>query len=128
VTVWTGFIWLRFRSSGGLLWIRWWTFWLYKRRGISWPAEWLPVSQGLCFMELIVVICCFLLIISFWSNYLNSSSNKHWGTPRLILLFCFEIIFLKIIKCVLSYSAGLLQGETRLISQYPEHDIHALCT
>jgi hypothetical protein len=27
------------------LWIRWWTFWFHKMRGISWLAEDLVASQ-----------------------------------------------------------------------------------
>jgi hypothetical protein len=52
--VWTGFIWLRIRTSGGLLWTRSWTFGYRKRREISWRAEWLLACQGwLCSMELV---------------------------------------------------------------------------
>jgi len=29
------------RTSGGLLWTRYWTIGFYKRRRISWLAEWL---------------------------------------------------------------------------------------
>ena len=32
----TGSIWLRIETGGGLLWIRWWTFGFHKIRGISW--------------------------------------------------------------------------------------------
>jgi hypothetical protein len=31
--------------TGGLLWTRWWTLGFYKRRGLSWLAEWLLASQ-----------------------------------------------------------------------------------
>jgi hypothetical protein len=52
--MWTGFIWLRIGTSGGILWTRWWKFGLHKRRGISWLAKWLLVSlEGLCSMELV---------------------------------------------------------------------------
>ena len=30
--------WLRIRTDGGHLWIRWWTYWFHKVRGISWLA------------------------------------------------------------------------------------------
>jgi len=36
---WTGVIWLRIDTNGGLLWPRQWTFGFHTRRGISWPAE-----------------------------------------------------------------------------------------
>jgi hypothetical protein len=29
----TGFSWLKIRSSGGLVWTRWWTFGLHKKAG-----------------------------------------------------------------------------------------------
>jgi hypothetical protein len=38
--VWTGCIWLRIGTSGGLLWTRWWAFGFHKMRIISWLAEW----------------------------------------------------------------------------------------
>jgi hypothetical protein len=49
--VWNGFVWLRIGTSGGLLWTQKWTFRFHKRRGISWLAEWLLASQGLCSMS-----------------------------------------------------------------------------
>jgi len=52
--LWSGFIWLSTGLvSDQLLWTRWWTFFgLHKRRGTSWPVEWLSASQGLCSVEL----------------------------------------------------------------------------
>jgi hypothetical protein len=51
---WTGSIWLRIGTGGGLLCIRWWTFRFHKMRGISWVAEDILASQeGLCSMELV---------------------------------------------------------------------------
>jgi hypothetical protein len=48
---WTGSIWLRIGTGGGLLWRRWWTFGFHKMRGISWVAEDVLGSQeGLCSM------------------------------------------------------------------------------
>jgi hypothetical protein len=41
VGLWTGFIWLRTKSRGWLLWTRQCSFGLHERRGVSWPAEWL---------------------------------------------------------------------------------------
>jgi hypothetical protein len=35
---WTGLIWLRIETGGGLLWMRQWTFLFHKMRGISWLA------------------------------------------------------------------------------------------
>jgi hypothetical protein len=37
--LWTGFIWQRIVSSGGILLTRQWTLGFHKRRGISWLAE-----------------------------------------------------------------------------------------
>jgi hypothetical protein len=42
---WTGSIWLRIGTSGGLLWKRWWTFGFHKMLGSSWVAAQLAVSQ-----------------------------------------------------------------------------------
>ena len=39
----TGWSWLRIRTGGGHLWIRWWTFGFHKLTGISWLAA-EPVS------------------------------------------------------------------------------------
>jgi hypothetical protein len=39
--VWTGCIWLKIGTSGGLLWTWEWTFGLHKKRGISGLGEWL---------------------------------------------------------------------------------------
>jgi hypothetical protein len=44
--VWSGFIWLRIGTSGGLLWTPQRTFGFHKRRGISWLHEQLLASQG----------------------------------------------------------------------------------
>jgi hypothetical protein len=35
---WTGSIWLRIGTGGGLLWMWWWTFGFHKMRGIYWVA------------------------------------------------------------------------------------------
>jgi hypothetical protein len=61
--VWTGFIWHRIRTSGILLWTWYWAFRFYKRHGMSWLAEWLLASQGLCFTELITVRCVRKLVV-----------------------------------------------------------------
>jgi hypothetical protein len=54
---WTGSIWLRIGTGGGLLWIRWWTFGFHKVWGISWLAENLLASQEwLCFLELVTYL------------------------------------------------------------------------
>jgi hypothetical protein len=39
----------RDRDRWRLLWTRWWTFGFRKGRGISWLAEWLSASEGLCY-------------------------------------------------------------------------------
>jgi hypothetical protein len=43
--VWTGLIWLRIVTSGGLLWTRYWTFGFHKILGSSWVAAQLAASQ-----------------------------------------------------------------------------------
>ena len=47
-----GYMWLRIRTSGGLLWTRRWTFGFHKMPRNAWLAEELLVSQeGLSYME-----------------------------------------------------------------------------
>jgi hypothetical protein len=43
--IWTGSIWRRIGTSGGLLWTRWWTFRFLKMLGSSWVAAQLATSQ-----------------------------------------------------------------------------------
>jgi hypothetical protein len=43
--VWTGSMWLRIGTSGGLLWTWWWTFGFLKMLGSSWVAAQLAASQ-----------------------------------------------------------------------------------
>jgi hypothetical protein len=43
--VWSGSIWLRIGTSGGLLWTRWWIFGFLKMLGSSWVAAQLAASQ-----------------------------------------------------------------------------------
>jgi hypothetical protein len=51
---WTGLIWSRIGTVGGLLWIWWWTFGFRKMWGLSWPAEELSGSQEkLCSVEIV---------------------------------------------------------------------------
>lgn len=50
---WSGLVWLRRGSSGGLLWTWEWTFGFYKMRTVGWIAEELQFSQeGVCSFEL----------------------------------------------------------------------------
>jgi hypothetical protein len=43
--MWTGFIWLRIETSGGLLWTRQWTFKFHKRRWmVNFLTAWVPIS------------------------------------------------------------------------------------
>jgi len=42
----TGFIWFKIESRAKPLWTWQWNFGFHERWGISWPAEWLSVSQG----------------------------------------------------------------------------------
>jgi hypothetical protein len=49
---WTGSIWLRIGTGGGLLWMRLLTFGFHKMRGISWVAQDVLASQeGFCSMD-----------------------------------------------------------------------------
>jgi hypothetical protein len=41
----SGFIWLKIRTSSGVLWTRQWTFGFCQRRGILWLNEWPSPSQ-----------------------------------------------------------------------------------
>jgi hypothetical protein len=50
---WTILNWFIIESSGGLLWTQW-GFGFHKMRGISWVAERLSVSRGLCFRDFVV--------------------------------------------------------------------------
>jgi hypothetical protein len=43
--VWTGSIWLKIGTSGGLLWTRQWTFGFHKMLGSSWVAVQFAASQ-----------------------------------------------------------------------------------
>jgi hypothetical protein len=43
--VWIGLIWLKIRTSGGLLWIRYWTFGFHEMLGSSWVAAQLMTPQ-----------------------------------------------------------------------------------
>jgi hypothetical protein len=43
--VWTGLIWLRIKTSRGLLWKWYWTFRFYKMLGSSWVAAQLEAPQ-----------------------------------------------------------------------------------
>jgi hypothetical protein len=45
---WTGQIWLRIETHGGLLWMRWWSFGFYIMQGTVWLAEKLLASEGAC--------------------------------------------------------------------------------
>ena len=48
---WTGLIWLKIGTGGGLLWKWQWTLGFHKMRGISWLAEdLLDSEEELCFM------------------------------------------------------------------------------
>ena len=52
---WTGSIWLRIGTGGGLLRMRLWTFRLHKMRGICWLAYGVSTGQeGLCSVELVM--------------------------------------------------------------------------
>jgi len=76
--IWAGFIWLRIGTSGGILWIRQWTFEFQERRGISWLAEWLLVSRGrIWFMEFFLNLVC-----------VCEKHKQNIEPPQLIFLFC----------------------------------------
>jgi hypothetical protein len=49
---WIGLIWLRIGTSGGFLWIRYWTFRFHKMLGGSWGAAQLAAHQeGLSYLS-----------------------------------------------------------------------------
>jgi hypothetical protein len=79
---WSGSIFLRIGTCGGLLWMRWLTFGLHKMRGISWVAEDLFASQGgLCSMELLLLSSSSLLLFRachYWL-YLYARGHIHCG-------------------------------------------------
>jgi hypothetical protein len=61
--VWTGFMWLRIGTSGGLLWTQQCTFNFHETRRISWIAVPLLTSQeGLCSMELGSHVTCVVVL------------------------------------------------------------------
>ena len=54
---WTGFIWLRKDTRGGLLWMRERTFWCHKMRRISWLVENRSAPQDeLCLIGLLMLV------------------------------------------------------------------------
>ena len=56
---WTGSIWLRLGTDGGLLWMRQWKFGFHKVQGISLLAEDLLASQeGIFFLSLVSLFLC----------------------------------------------------------------------
>ena len=97
---WTGLIWLRMRTGGGLSWIWWWAFGFYKIRGISWVAQDMLASQeGLCCMELVfflhlcsvlsspinnyVIYVTSLLNYSLFCKILSTRSMSYWKNKML---------------------------------------------
>jgi hypothetical protein len=70
-------------NTCGLLWIRQWSFGFHKRRGISWPADWLLTShEELSSMKLVSYLrvftystCCSipLRLSHILSNYYSST-------------------------------------------------------
>jgi len=59
---WTGLMWFRKRTGGGLLWMWYWTFGFHKMCGISWLTEnWLASKEGLCSMQLVTIITLHIL-------------------------------------------------------------------
>jgi len=51
VRAWTVLISLKIGTDCGRLWARWWTVGFHKVRGLSWPAEELLASTGLCSVQ-----------------------------------------------------------------------------
>ena len=47
IKMWTEYIWRRARTSGRLLWTRWWIFGLERSQGLSWPVHRLWDSEEL---------------------------------------------------------------------------------
>jgi hypothetical protein len=81
--VWTGFIWVRIRTSGGLLWTRQRTFGCHEVGGeISWLAERLLASQFGLIREVISVIISLRNVFQTWKKVLLEgvgSGVRGWG-------------------------------------------------
>jgi hypothetical protein len=78
--VWTGFIWLRIRTSGGFLWTWYWTFGFHKVLGNSWVDERLATSQkGLSsvskyyYYDASTALCWALAVFSVSLSYTQSA-------------------------------------------------------
>jgi hypothetical protein len=50
--VWTGLLWIRIGTSGGLLWTPWWNLGLHKILGNSWVAA---SQEGLSSVDLVII-------------------------------------------------------------------------
>jgi hypothetical protein len=82
---WTGLIWLRIGTSGGFLWIRYWTFGFHEILGSSWGAAQLAAPQeGLSSVSKQVRLERGLLsLVSIIEELLEwKSSGSESGKPR----------------------------------------------
>jgi hypothetical protein len=77
-------IWLRVRTSGGLLWMRWWTFGFHKMRGISWVAQDVLASQeGLCSMEWVSQLVSYISSTPIAISSKNETTNSMSVRPSI---------------------------------------------
>jgi hypothetical protein len=92
---WTGLICFRMGTGGWLLWMWEWTFGFHEMQRISWLAEDMLASQGLCCMETFTTITATAIAtvtIAYTTVY-------HWGKncgskcKRCYLLLVFEVLF-----------------------------------
>jgi hypothetical protein len=81
--VWTGFVCLKIRTSGGLFLTRQWTFGIHKWRVISWLVWRLSASQeGLCFTVLVKVTSFARQSLSFYPRPSSGITNSSSGWPH----------------------------------------------
>jgi hypothetical protein len=89
--VYTGFIWLRIGTSGGLLWTRWWIFVFHKMMGSLWVTVQLAASQeGLSSIKLFM--------------FCNKNCNENSRSP----LFTFRHLNLPLLFYLLYLPSNVL--------------------
>jgi hypothetical protein len=103
---WTGLIWLRIGTVGGLLWMRKLTLGLRKTQGICRiAAELLASQKGLCSMELAYFIfmrlMCNHFVMSCSSTHTHASiSIQSFPKPTLLRLVAYRLVSISKFMCV----------------------------
>jgi hypothetical protein len=92
-SVWTGFIWLRLRTSDDLLCTWQWAWTLH----IMWGSWWLASQQGLCSVESIC-LTCFSSKKGTWSHH-QCIKLIHATTVCLFIFYLFLCSFFIITAC-----------------------------